>query len=174
MSLLTVCCTFALCTSTIGVSPVTVIVSSSAPTFRSPFTVATNVPGQLDAFALDGAEARQRERHRVGARPQVDDPVLAGVVADDRADFFNQHRAGGFDRHTRQHAARRVLDDAGNGGLRIGRRRQEQRADQQTATAESLQNLNIALLLTDVHGTTSMIAAADNRTARTLRGSRRV
>jgi len=31
-SLLTVCCTFALCTSTIGVSPVTVIVSSSAPT----------------------------------------------------------------------------------------------------------------------------------------------
>ena len=67
-SLLTVCCTFALCTSTIGVSPVTVIVSSRAPTFRSPFTVATNVPGQLDAFALDGAEARQRERHRVGAR----------------------------------------------------------------------------------------------------------
>ena len=43
-SLLTVCCTLALCTSTIGVSPVTVIVSSSAPTFRSPFTVATNVP----------------------------------------------------------------------------------------------------------------------------------
>ena len=44
MSLLTVCWTFALCTSTIGVSPVTVIVSSRAPTFRSPFTVATNVP----------------------------------------------------------------------------------------------------------------------------------
>ena len=31
MSLLTVCCTFALCTSTTGVSPVTVIVSSRAP-----------------------------------------------------------------------------------------------------------------------------------------------
>ena len=44
MSLLTVCWTFALCTSTIGVSPVTVIVSSRAPTFRSPFTVATNDP----------------------------------------------------------------------------------------------------------------------------------
>src|SRR5713101_4970670 len=43
-SLLTVCCTFALCTSTIGVSPVTVIVSSNAPTFSSPLTVATNVP----------------------------------------------------------------------------------------------------------------------------------
>src|SRR5689334_3666015 len=43
-SLLTVCWTFALWTSTIGVSPVTVIVSSSAPTFSSPLTVATNVP----------------------------------------------------------------------------------------------------------------------------------
>ena len=30
--------------------------------------------GQLDAFAPDGVEPRQRERHRVGARPQVDDP----------------------------------------------------------------------------------------------------
>jgi hypothetical protein len=44
MSLLTVCCTFALCTSTIGVSPVTVIVSSRAPTFKSPLTVATKLP----------------------------------------------------------------------------------------------------------------------------------
>ena len=123
MSLLTVCCTFALCTSTIGVSPVTVIVSSSAPTFRSPLTVATNVPDQLDAFALDGAEAGQRERHRVGAGPQIDDAVLAGVVADDRPDFLNQDRAGGFDRHAGQDAARRVLDDAGDGRLRIGRRR---------------------------------------------------
>ena len=38
------------------------------------------------------------------------------------ADLFNQHRAGGFDRHAWQHAARRVPDDAGDGGLRIGRR----------------------------------------------------
>ena len=43
-SLLTDCWTFALWTSTIGVSPVTVIVSSSAPTFSSALTVATNVP----------------------------------------------------------------------------------------------------------------------------------
>jgi hypothetical protein len=42
--LLTVCCTFALCTSTIGVSPVTVIVSSIAPTRISVLTDATNVP----------------------------------------------------------------------------------------------------------------------------------
>ena len=44
MSLLTVCCVFALWTSTIGVSPVTVMVSSSAPTFSSPLTVATKLP----------------------------------------------------------------------------------------------------------------------------------
>ena len=56
---------------------------------------------QLDAFALDGAEARQRERHRVGARPQVDDAVLAGVVADDGADLLDQDRARGFHRDAR-------------------------------------------------------------------------
>ena len=37
-------CCFVLCTSTIGVSPVTVIVSSTAPTRRSAFTVATKLP----------------------------------------------------------------------------------------------------------------------------------
>jgi hypothetical protein len=37
-------CTFTLWTSTMGDSPVTVIVSSSAPTFRSPLTVATKSP----------------------------------------------------------------------------------------------------------------------------------
>ena len=44
MSLLTTVCRRALCTSTIGVSPVTVIVSASAPTFRSALIVAMNDP----------------------------------------------------------------------------------------------------------------------------------
>ena len=39
-----ICCTRVLCTSTTGDSPVTVIVSSSLPTLRSPFTVATKLP----------------------------------------------------------------------------------------------------------------------------------
>ena len=56
MSLLTVCCCFALCTSTTGVSPVTVIVSSRAPTFRSALTVRHERPGQLDAVTHDRAE----------------------------------------------------------------------------------------------------------------------
>ncbi len=39
-----ICCWRALCTSTTGDSPVTVIVSSSEPTFKSRFTVATKLP----------------------------------------------------------------------------------------------------------------------------------
>ena len=145
--MLTVCCARTLCTSTIGVSPVTVIVSSSAPTFRSPFTVATNDAGQLDAFAPDGAEARQRERHRIGAGPQIDDAVLARVVGDDRADLFDQRRAGGFDRHARQDAARVVLDDAGNGSGELcgGCRRQKQEHEQDDRAArDRCGSLNIA------------------------------
>src|SRR5262249_52258573 len=38
------CCRVVLCTSTIGVSPVTVSVSSTAPTLRSTLTVAVNAP----------------------------------------------------------------------------------------------------------------------------------
>ena len=39
-----ICCVRALWTSTMGDSPVTVIVSSTAPTLSSASTVATNVP----------------------------------------------------------------------------------------------------------------------------------
>ena len=101
----TVVCRRTLCTSTIGVSPVTVIVSSSVPTRRSALTVRRERAGQLDAFALDGAEAGQRERHGVGARPQIDDAVLAGAVGDGGADFLDQHRAGRFDGDAGQHGA---------------------------------------------------------------------
>ena len=44
ISLLTTCCRFALWTSTIGVSPETVIVSSSAPTRISALTLAVKSP----------------------------------------------------------------------------------------------------------------------------------
>ena len=43
-SLSMICCDRVLCTSTIGDSPVTVIVSSSAPILMSAFTVATKFP----------------------------------------------------------------------------------------------------------------------------------
>ena len=44
----------------------------------SALTVAMNDPVSSMPFALDRAEAGQRERHGVGAGPQVLDPVLAG------------------------------------------------------------------------------------------------
>jgi hypothetical protein len=81
--------------------------------------------GQLDPFTPDGVETRQGHRHRVGSWRQRDDAVLPGPVGDDRADLFDQNGAGGFHRHTRQHATRRVSDDAGNGRLGISRRRHE-------------------------------------------------
>ena len=74
-------------------------------------------PGQLDAFALDAAEPGQRERHRIGAGAKVDDAVLAGAISDGAADFLDQHRAGDFDRDTREHGPRRIPDDAGDRGL---------------------------------------------------------
>ena len=83
--------------------------------------------GQLDAVALDGAEAGQRERHRVGAGPQVDDAVLARAVGHGRRGFSRSARAGGFDRHAGQHRAGRVLDHACNRRLRERKRRQQRR-----------------------------------------------
>ena len=73
--------------------------------------------GQLDAFAFHRTETGQRERHRIGARPKIDDSVLAGDVAGDRADSFDEDGAGGFHSNAGQHGARRVLDDAGDGCL---------------------------------------------------------
>jgi len=78
---------------------------------------------QLDAFAPDGAETRQRERHRVRARAQIDHAELAGPVRDRRAHLLDENGTRDFDRHARQHAAGRIPGDAGNGGLRIRRRR---------------------------------------------------
>ena len=127
MSRSMICCVRALWTSTMGVSPVTVIVSSTAPTLRSAFTVATKLPDSSMPFAFHGTEPGQRERHGIGAGPEIDDAVLAGGVGDDRPDLFNQDGAGGFHRHARQDAARGVPDDAGDRGLCIGRRRYEQR-----------------------------------------------
>ncbi len=46
------CCRAAFCTSTIGVSPVTVIVSSSVPTFMSAFTSTVPEPPSSTASRL--------------------------------------------------------------------------------------------------------------------------
>ena len=112
-----VVCRRTLCMSTIGVSPVTVIVSCKRADLQVRVDRRGERSGQLDALALDGAEAGQRERDRIGAGPQVDDAVLAAAVGDGGADLFNQHVARGLDGDAGQHGAGRVLDDAGDGGL---------------------------------------------------------
>ena len=84
----------------------------------SALTVAVNDPVSSMPSRLTVVKPGQRERHRVGAGPQVDDPVLAGAVGDDRADLLDQRRAGRFDGHAGQHGAGRVPRGAGDGGLR--------------------------------------------------------
>ena len=51
-SLSMICCVRALCTSTIGVSPVTVIVSSTVPTLQLGVHGRDEVPRQLDALRV--------------------------------------------------------------------------------------------------------------------------
>ena len=106
-----------LCTSTIGVSPVTVTVSSSAPTRSSTLTWAVKLPTQLDAVAFEGIEAGQGDGQRVDAGPQVHDAVLAAAVGDDGADLFDQGGAAGFNRDAGQDGAGGVSDGSGDGGL---------------------------------------------------------
>ena len=84
------------------------------------------VAAQLDAFALHRVETGQRERHGVGAGTKIDDAILTGVVADDRAVLLDQDGTGRFNRDARQHRAGRILDDAGDGGLRERSRGKQQ------------------------------------------------
>ena len=61
VSPLSVCWLRELVTSTIGDSPVTVTVSVTPPTLMLPIYGGDEGASQLDAIALDGREARQRE-----------------------------------------------------------------------------------------------------------------
>ena len=61
--------------------------------------------GQLDPVTLERVEPGQAEGDRIGAGPQVDDPVGAGTVRHRGAGLFDQHVARRLDRHARQHGA---------------------------------------------------------------------
>jgi hypothetical protein len=75
---------------------------------------------QLELFALDCGEARQRERDGVGARPQLENPVLTGIIGDGRAHLFDEHIARGFHAHAGEDRSRRIPDDACYGRLSEG------------------------------------------------------
>ena len=72
---------------------------------------------QLDAFAGLGVESGKRKGQGVGAGTQIDDTVLAVLVGHRRLHLFDQHGAGGFDRHARHHCARGVFHRAGKRAL---------------------------------------------------------
>src|SRR4029077_10439963 len=72
---------------------------------------------QLDAFTLVSAETGEGRSDGVDARTEILDPGLARAVGDGRTGLLDERRTGGFNRHTRQHAARRVFDDRADGGF---------------------------------------------------------
>ena len=115
--LVDVFCTFALWTSTIGVSPVTVIVSARAPTFRSALTVATNVPVSSMPSRLTVLKpvSENVTEYVPGRRSTIRYWPVSSLTTE--RTFSISDRAGGFDGHAGQHAARRVPDDAGDGCL---------------------------------------------------------
>ena len=99
----------ALVTSTIGASPLTVIVSATPPTLRSAFTVATNLPDNSMPSRLTVVNPVQRERHGVGARPQVFNRVLTGAVRHHRACLFDERRTRRFNGDAWHHSPRASL-----------------------------------------------------------------
>ena len=114
--------------STIGDSPVTVTVSSSAADAKLGVDRRGDGGGQLDALRPDDAEAGEGEGQRVGARGQRHDAVLAGAVGDGRPDLFDKHRTRCFDSDTGEHGARCVAHHAGDRAvLRPCHRRHQQR-----------------------------------------------
>ena len=100
--------------STSGLAPVTVTVSSSAPTRMSAFTVAVNPPVSSMPSRLTVLKPGEREGDDVRAGPQVDDVVPALAVRHDGSHFLDQRRTGGFHGDARQHGAGRVSDHAGD------------------------------------------------------------
>ena len=74
--------------------------------------------GDIDAFAPHALEPLQRERHRVGAGPEVDNPVAPFAIGHHRARAFDERRARGFRRHTREHPARFITYDTCDGAAR--------------------------------------------------------
>ena len=94
-------------TSTTGVSPVTVTVSCTPPTRISASTAMTAEPLTISAVALDRGEAGQRERHAVGARPQILDAISSGAVG--RRWFGLSRSAPGWRLPPSRQAARRRM-----------------------------------------------------------------
>jgi len=69
---------------------------------------------QLDTFTLERAEGGERERHRVNARRQPDDPVLPFSVGDGAADLLDERRTRRLDGDAREHRSGGISYSAGD------------------------------------------------------------
>ncbi len=85
VSLSMTCRRMTLVVSTTGASPLTVMVSSIAPTRSSTLTGAVNERRQLDAFAPDTRKPGEREGNGIDAGPEIDDVVAPLRVRRDRS-----------------------------------------------------------------------------------------
>jgi hypothetical protein len=72
---------------------------------------------QVDAIPDYRREARQRKGHAVLAGTKIVQDVRTAPVRDCRADFFNQGRAGRFNRDARQHSPARIAHDTSDSAL---------------------------------------------------------
>ena len=97
---------------------------------------------QDEPFALHGSESGERERDGVGARPQVDDAVLAGAVGDRRPGFLDQRRAGRFDGDAGKHRAGDILHVARKRRLGVRRSGQQQNDSRKNPRSRESQYLN--------------------------------
>ena len=75
---------------------------------------------ELDAFAFERAEPGERKGHRVGARHQTHDLVLAGAVGDGDARLLDQGRTRRLHRHAGDDLPGRVLHGASNRRTSLG------------------------------------------------------
>jgi hypothetical protein len=100
---LTVTCRRTLCTSTIGDSPVTRTVFLDRAHAQVGIDGGNEGARELDALAPDAVEARERERHAVSARPEIDDAELTGAVGHRGSNFFDELRARRLDGYAREH-----------------------------------------------------------------------
>ena len=121
-----------------GAVPVTVIVSSTAPTRMSMSIVAVSEPESSSPSRLTVLKPASVNVtvYAPGRRSTI--RYWPSAVSDDGAHLFDQRRAGRLDRDARQHGARGIPDHAGNRGLRPGGRgnQHEQSEGEQPANGD--------------------------------------
>ena len=117
-SLPMVVCRRMLCTSTIGVTPDTVIVSVTPPTVISASICAVNAPVSSIPSRFTWLKPGSAKVTVYVPGGKRDDAEQAAVVGHCRADLLDEHRARGFDGDSGQRGSGCVLRRTGDGCLR--------------------------------------------------------